>query len=191
MLEQKQHGKWSPGVRLTHVFECSYVYFTRLGSPPRLGAWQWVLATNTAILHLHGRINNVQFGIGFTLKRSDLIKPQPPDNIRAACIILQMLPLSGWGNWFHGWSLCTHLNMRIVYLETCRCPTAHNSLIVAGKYFRLLPETVEPFTEADVCLAGAVFSASQQHFWSMLTPHSLSLKQGRCPYSKNTVWKII
>lgn len=180
-----------PWSRTDSCFRRPLHLFYQIGVSPPLGVWQWVLETNTAILHLHARINNVQFGIGFTLKRSDLIKPQPPDNIRAACITLQMLPLSGRGNWFHGWSLCTHLNMRSVYLETCRCPTAHNSLIVAGKYFRLLPETAEPFTEADVCLAGAVFSASQQHFWSMLTPRSLSLKRARCPCSKNTVWKII
>lgn len=55
-------------------------------------------------LHTHVKINNVQFGIGFTVRRPDLIKPQPPDNSRAVCIIFQMPPLSGQGNWFHGWS---------------------------------------------------------------------------------------
>lgn len=38
------------------------------------------LATNTAIVGMNAEINNAQFGIGFTLKRFDLIKLQPPDN---------------------------------------------------------------------------------------------------------------
>lgn len=69
------------------------------------------IATNRAILYMHAKINNVQFGIGFTLKRSDLIKPQPPDNKRAVCIIPQMLPLPSWGNWFHGCSPRMLLNI--------------------------------------------------------------------------------
>lgn len=60
---------------------------------------------------MHAKINNAQFGIGFTLKRSDLIKPQPPDNKRAVCIIPQMLPLPSWGNWFHGCSPRMLLNI--------------------------------------------------------------------------------
>lgn len=72
----------------------NYPTRTRSASSERMAS----LSHEQPPLHTHVKINNVQFGIGFTVRRPDLIKPQPPDNSRAVCIIFQMLRLSGQGN---------------------------------------------------------------------------------------------
>lgn len=119
--EKKKSELWRQIVRDLHVLKHWWHWSKKKTTTQYVISPEWDLlpvpeltlgiATNTAILYMHAKINNAQFGIGFTLKRSDLIKPQPPDNKRAVCIIPQMLPLPSWGNWFHGCSPRMLLNI--------------------------------------------------------------------------------